>query len=444
MTKRIVSSAAFVVAFAVWGSGSWAQSGDAADDIDDQVAASLFERGKQLYSEGDHANAKKLFIESLERSPKGPAAKDSLAFLRNSNEKLGVSDLDDGRPGVGGEGPKDPYADADGPRDPYAGGDGPGDDPKDPYGAAGEPKHDPERGARRTLLAWGGAYGFSLGLALAGPQGDDGEIGGGAFLVGALGAGAGAGLSHLLYRRKPMTAGQSAFSASAGTWAALDIALMVDVFDTDGTDVNDIYKGVAAGGLLGFGAGAYYAYKKSPSVGDVSFTNSLAMYGAAGGLLLGVGISPAEGEAYSLQAVLGSTAGFVAGLWLSDRVDTTRRRMLMVDLGAAAGAAIPWALLYPLINDSGTNNDEQAVGWISALTLGGGAVAAWFLTRDEPEAAAPLSEPEESAGPMAVLRRTRRGKWQLAAPVLRPMHNPVLAPSTGGLSLGIDLLGGTL
>ena len=53
----------------------------------------------------------------------------------------------------------------------------------------------------------------------------------------------------------------------------------------------------------------------------------------------------------------------------------------MVDLGAAAGAAVPWILIYPLVNDDGTNNDEQALGWISSLTMGGGALTAWLLTR---------------------------------------------------------------
>lgn len=443
MVKRLASCMAVIVCVVMFAAPASAQ--DEPDNIDDEVARWILIRGQELFHQGDYANAKKMFIESLERSPKGPSAKQALTMLRTTNEQLGVSDLDDGRPVPGGDGgPRDPYQDPDGPRDPYAGG---GGDVRDPYGGGdggGGPPDDPHKGARRTLLAWSGAYGLSLGLALAGPESDNGEIGGGAFLVGALGAGAGIGLSHLLFKRKPMTAGQVAATTSIGTWAGLNVALMVDVFDTDGTGVNDIYKGVAFGGLAGIAGGAYYAYKIEPEVGDISFANSLGLYGAAAGLLLGVGISPAEGEAYSLQAVLGSTAGFATGLWLSDRVDTTRRRMLMIDLGAAAGAAVPWILLYPIVNDSGTNNDEQALGWISTATMGGGAIVAWLLTRDSDGGSETDSIEAEPAGPTALLRRNRRGRWRLGAPIPRPMENLALAPPTGGLSLGVDILGGSL
>jgi hypothetical protein len=236
-----------------------------------------------------------------------------------------------------------------------------------------------------------------------------------------------------------MTPGQVAAAMSAGTWGAFDIGLMTDVFGIGSTETNHVYAGVAVGGLLGFGAGALYAYSSEPSEGDISVMNSLGMYGAGMGLLLGVAIDPPTGEAYSLQAVLGSTAGLAAGWFLSRYVETTRRRMLFVDVGAAAGAAVPWALLYPLIADGGTNNDEQVAGALSTATLAAGAVAAWLLTRDEGRGS--TQAPAADAAPLAILRRTDAGQWSLGAPLVRPMSDPELAPPNG-LALGVDVLAG--
>jgi hypothetical protein len=54
--------------------------------------------------------------------------------------------------------------------------------------------------------------------------------------------------------------------------------------------------------------------------------------------------------------------------------------MAWMDLGAAAGAALPWVLVYPLAADDG-RDDEQLVSGIACATLALGAAAAWWLTR---------------------------------------------------------------
>src|SRR5690606_3044036 len=66
---------------------AWAQ--DRA--VDEHVAAALYDRGMVLYELGDVANAKTMFIESLERSSEGSRAADALRMLRAANEKLGIS-----------------------------------------------------------------------------------------------------------------------------------------------------------------------------------------------------------------------------------------------------------------------------------------------------------------------------------------------------------------
>ncbi|MBL4633189.1 MAG: hypothetical protein JKY56_04910, partial [Kofleriaceae bacterium] len=109
-------------------------------DVDEGVSAALFDRGMTLFEEGDYGNAKKMFIESLERGPKGNRSADALRMLRSCNEKLGVADLDSGLPKISENNtPIDPYGDSgdgsDNPVDPYADPKGDSDDsqPVNPY-----------------------------------------------------------------------------------------------------------------------------------------------------------------------------------------------------------------------------------------------------------------------------------------------------------------------
>jgi hypothetical protein len=127
---------------------------------------------------------------------------------------------------------------------------------------------------------------------------------------------------------------------------------------------------------------------------------------------------------------------------LAPRLEVSRRRMLLVDLGAAAGVAAGW-LLYPLVQDGDTNNDEQALGLVSTLTLGAGAVVAWVMTRgmdddgDDRESAARHDPPP----PPGLLQRTAAGRWEPGLPALRPLSTPQAATPAGG-GVVLDLLSG--
>ncbi|HUH05596.1 MAG TPA: hypothetical protein VML75_26560, partial [Kofleriaceae bacterium] len=156
-------------------------------EIDDAVAEVLYERGKTLYAEGDHLNAKQMFVESLERSSKGPVSTDTRALLRATNERLGVTNLDDGNPSVAPTQPLDPYGGTGGPGadllDPYG-----GEDPVlDPYGGMiGPGTRDDLDGAataRRRVAMWSAGLGALLGLAVAGPQDEFGDTRGAAILA---------------------------------------------------------------------------------------------------------------------------------------------------------------------------------------------------------------------------------------------------------------------
>lgn len=414
--------------------------------IDDHVAKWLHERGLELYTDGDYANAKKMFIESLERSPEGPTADESLSMLRSANERLGVVDLDDGVPTPGAtiERPIDPYGGGDVPLDPYADPNTSEPAPIDPY-AAGAPVDTGGDGSavgRKALLGWSGAYGMVAGLAIAGPENESGEVSGGAIATGlGLGAASVAG-AYFLTRSYPVSAGEGSAIVSAGTWGATELALFGDALSgRDSTSVNDTFKFMAAGGLLGMGGGVLYAYKSDPTTNDVALTNSLALWGVGSGLLLGVAISPPEGEAYSLNAAFGSVAGLTAGLILAPRMELDFRRTLWLNAGAAAGAAVPWILVYPLLADGTTNNDEQIAGGLSAFTLLGGVIGAYFLT----DTAKPPRTADQDDGTLplspALLSRKSDGSWHLGAPPLRPMVSPRLAPAAG-TAIGFDVAAG--
>jgi hypothetical protein len=96
-------------------------------------------------------------------------------------------------------------------------------------------------------------------------------------------------------------------------------------------------------------------------------------------------------------------------------------------------------LLYPLIKDGGSENDEQAAGWLSALTLGGGAIAGWYLTRglDDDEA---QGQAARDAAPPALVTRAGNGGWGVGLPLPRLMSATALGPSR--TALGADLLSG--
>jgi hypothetical protein len=257
-------------------------------------------------------------------------------------------------------------------------------------------------------------------------------------------------------RRRDLTPGQGQAIISGGTWGTYTIAMLGDSFSgVDTSSTNDIFKAMAIGGALGLGGGYLWSRSK-PSEADVSLTNSLGAYGSVAGLQLGAIIQPPESEAYTINAAVGAAGGLALGLFASSRVEISRRRMLRIDLGTLAGAAVAWAVVYPALADDTTNDDEQAAGVISLGTMVAGAYLGWRFTRgmdkrsDTPARTSPTDDPVDDTGDpddgdfgttSGLLRRARSGRWALAAPLPRPMHNPALGPRMGA-SVGLDLLSG--
>jgi hypothetical protein len=133
------------------------------------------------------------------------------------------------------------------------------------------------------IIGWSALYGAVLGLAIAGPENDQGDAGGGAVLGAVGGAGAGALAAWWLTRRRDLTPGQGQALISGGTWGTYTVAMLGDAFSgVDSSSTNDIFKSMAIGGALGVGGGYLWARSK-PSEGDVSLVNSLGAYGSIPG-----------------------------------------------------------------------------------------------------------------------------------------------------------------
>jgi hypothetical protein len=176
--------------------------------------------------------------------------------------------------------------------------------------------------------------------------------------------------------------------------------------------------------------------------------NSLGLYGMTTALLLGVVMDPKESEGFSINALVGGAIGIGAGMYAAGRIDTSRRRMLYVDLGASAGALVPWLLVYPVVSDD--DGGAQITGLISALGLVVGGYATWRLTArmDRGETIgrkrmAGAAGAARLAPVPGLIQRDSAGQWGVGMLTLRPMvTHPLLAPASGAPGLGVDLVGG--
>ena len=127
-------------------------------------------------------------------------------------------------------------------------------------------------------------------------------------------------------------------------------------------------------------------------------------------------MDPPEQDAYKLNAFLGSVAGITTGLWLGPKM--SRSETLWLDAFAAAGAALPFVLVYPFVSDNNERGDERLVGGLATLTLAGGVVAGWLLA---PRLASGDDDEAASAAPRAGLSRDASGRWRLGLPMPSPM-----------------------
>ena len=190
--------------------------------------------------------------------------------------------------------------------------------------------------------------------------------------------------------------------ASGAVWGGLAGGFFGDVVDVDHTKPKHVIIGASLGAVTG-GFWGYVAHRKLRlTKGDVALMDTLAGIGAAGGLTLGMLMQPPEGEAYSVNAMVGIGGGLLVGLIAAPQTNTTERRMLRVAGISMLGGALPF-LLYAGIYDKSTDSDERLVGGLSTAGLLVGAYVGFRMTRnlDPGEDTLPDSSSSISVAPMA-------------------------------------------
>jgi hypothetical protein len=396
-----------------------------ADDpvLAEHVAQALVARAQELYDGKQYADARELANEAIAKSPTGAAAQQAKQLLASVDHALGLS------------APRSPAAtelpvDLTPITDPTA----PTTTPIPTTPEAPSAGH-AALAARVHVGLYGGVVGAMLGSLFSS---DGGEQAGGAVAGGLALAGVGGWLGPRLVGRLHWSEAQIRTAGAGTVWGGVIGGLFADAVDVDGTTGRSVLVGASIGSTLLGLAGAGLAKRDKLTRGDVALMDTFAGMGAAGGLTLGMLMQPAEGEAYSVNAILGTAGGLLVGAIAAPQTNTTPRRMLRVAGLSAAGGAVPF-LLYAAIHDPTSTGDERAVGALSTVGLVAGAYLGFRLTRGMD---AGLDVHADTAAkddaPPAVVGRGSDGRWTLGGLALQPLST-ALAPQPG---VTLSLVGG--
>ncbi|MEZ4402662.1 MAG: hypothetical protein R3B06_21760 [Kofleriaceae bacterium] len=357
-------------------------------DLDDAVATGLRDRAAQLIAADDLAGARMLLTEALARRP-SPAVEDGVtALLAEVDAKLAARLP----PTVPLPIPRGPIEDAQVPL------------PRPLEDAP--PSVAPQRGAgRRVMAGYGVAAGLAVGAAIAG----DGTEVVGAGIAGAAGGLIGFGLA----RRLDLDRTRAHLIGSGVVWGGVAGGLFADVVTgLDSPTTHQTLAGAAVGSLAG-GALALALPVDGLTSGDVAVIDAGAGFGVLAGFQVGLVMDPPTREAYMLNATLGALGGYLIGHLAARRLDASPGRVAKVSAVGVAGAAAPW-LLWLAANDDTTRTDEQVVGLLSIVGLGGGLYLGARWTHDD------RSVGGADDAPLALWRRRADGGWALGGPAVAP------------------------
>lgn len=226
-------------------------------------------------------------------------------------------------------------------------------------------------------------------------------------------------------------AGRNRRILSGAVWGAAIGGAFGDAVIVDDTKASHIAigagVGLAAGGLAGYAL----TKKKQFTNGDVALMDTLAGIGGVGGLTLGMLMQPAENEAYSVNAIIGISAGLLVGYVAAPQTNTTERRMLRVAGISMLGGALPF-LLYAGVYDDSSTGDERLVGGLATAGLLAGAVVGFRMTRnmDVGEDVLPGEKPPVEDAPVALIGRHSNGRWTANGIGITPTSR-LLSPQPG-------------
>jgi hypothetical protein len=392
----------------------------------ERIAAALVARAQELLDTRVYLDAKQLAVEALVRSPRGPSAERAHAIIHAVNLELGIPE-DSPRPE-----PAKPVK--------------PGEDVdttpiQDPTLTSAPVALPPEGGlpsAKLSASVHGGMYGGLLGTTIGAFLSDDTPKG--AVPVGIAAGVVGAVTVPMVVDRLHWSEAQVRTVGSATVWGGMIGGLFGDVGKLQGTTAREVLVAASVGSTIAGIGGVVVARDNKLTRGDIALIDTFAGIGAVGGLTIGMLMQPVEGEAYSLNSVLGIAGGVVIGYIAAPQTNTTPRRMLRVAGFSAAGGAAPF-LLYAAIRSPGSTADERVTGLLSSAGLVLGAWVGFRLTRGMDEGLDTLDgkrRPPDDA-PLALISRSSSGRWELGGLGLQPL-SPQLAPQHG---MTLQLVGAT-
>jgi len=387
--------------------------------LNEQIALDLVMRAQQLYDARVFVDAKQLAVEALVKSPKGAAAEHAKFLIKSVNKQLGIADTPD---------PAEPPPDLT-----------PITDPTQPPVTVVPPQPEVPGAddAKNAMRVHGGLYLGLIGTTIGSFFSKDTPAGG-AIPVGIAGGVAGVLFVLQLFEKREITVAQIRTTGAGSVWGGVLGGLFADAVKVDSSRATHILVGASIGSTAGMLGGAALARGGSLTRGDVALIDTLAGVGAIGGLTMGMLMQPAEGEAYSVNAILGTVGGLIVGKVAAPLTNTTPRRMLRVAAVAAAGGAVPF-LLYAAVYDKSGNGDERLAGALSSIGLVGGLYLGFRLTRDIDVDLDTSGTPEETDdAPVAIVGRHSDGRWTLGAISINPL-SPELAPQRG---MAVPVLGG--
>lgn len=199
----------------------------------------------------------------------------------------------------------------------------------------------------------------------------------------------------------------------------------------DGTTADDVTGGAILG-ALGGGLTAHVLNKSADlTVGDHALIDSMATWGLLGGMMFAFALDPPEGEAFSLNGVVGIGGGYLIGHAAARKSDLSTARLARVNAAALIGAAAPW-LLYAVAEDPDSTDDEQAFGFLSTVGLLSGVYLGFRWTRNMKPAGEVPTELE--TGPTALFRHGRAG-WDVGGLGMTRVQ--------GGRGAALSLVGGS-
>ncbi|MEJ7601425.1 MAG: hypothetical protein WKG01_26210 [Kofleriaceae bacterium] len=370
----------------------------------EQLAAALVARAQELFDANLLLDAKQLAIEAQVKSPRGAAADQARFLIKAINGKLGI--VDD-TPAV--ELAPVPLTPKRGAVDRYPDG--------------------PDRPSQITSGVHGALYFGLLGATAGSFIGEEPATGGVALGVAA-GVAAGLYVPRRIVRSR-FTEGQVRTVGSASVWGGMVGGLAGDLGKTSGSTSRHVLIGASIGSTAALLGGVALARQDRYTPGDIALVDTFAGIGAIGGLTIGMLMQPVQTEAYSLNSMLGATAGVITGLVAGPQTNTTPRRMVRVAGAASLGAAAPF-VLYAAIYDSSSAGDERTIGALSSIGLLAGAYVGFRLTRDLDRGLDlnTRQHRDDDAVPPAVLGRSATGQWSMGALTLQPLSRQ-LAPQPG-------------